>query len=46
MTKAAIFDVDGTLLDSVDLHALTWREALVKFGHDVSFEQARSLASA
>lgn len=42
MTKAAIFDVDGTLLDSVDLHALAWQEALVKFGHDVRFEQVRS----
>jgi phosphoglycolate phosphatase-like HAD superfamily hydrolase len=42
MPKAAIFDVDGTLLDSVDLHALAWHEAMVRFGHDVSFEQARS----
>jgi HAD superfamily hydrolase (TIGR01509 family) len=42
MPKAAIFDVDGTLVDSVDLHASAWQEALVKFGHDVSFEQARS----
>ena len=42
MPKAAIFDMDGTLLDSVDLHALAWQEALLKFGHDVSFEQARS----
>lgn len=42
MPKAAIFDVDGTLLDSVDLHALAWHEAMVKFGHDVGFEQARS----
>lgn len=42
MPKAAIFDVDGTLLDSVDLHALAWQEAMVRFGHDVSFEQARS----
>jgi len=42
MTKAAIFDVDGTLLDSVDLHALAWHEAMVRFGHGVSFEQARS----
>src|ERR1700710_3344253 len=41
MPKATIFDVDGTLLDSVDLHALAWHEAMVKFGHDVSFEQAR-----
>ena len=42
LPKAAIFDMDGTLLDSVDLHALAWQEALLKFGHDVSFEQARS----
>src|SRR6201986_5329533 len=42
MPKAAIFDLDGTLLDSVDLHALAWHEALLNFGHDVSFEQARS----
>jgi phosphoglycolate phosphatase-like HAD superfamily hydrolase len=42
LPKAAIFDLDGTLLDSVDLHAIAWHEAMVKFGHDVSFEQARS----
>jgi HAD superfamily hydrolase (TIGR01549 family) len=39
--KAAIFDLDGTLLDSVDLHAIAWQEALLKFGHDVSFDQVR-----
>ena len=42
MKKAAIFDLDGTLLDSVDLHALAWHEAMLRFGHDVSFEQVRS----
>jgi HAD superfamily hydrolase (TIGR01549 family) len=42
LPKAAIFDLDGTLLDSVDLHALAWHEAMKRFGHDVSFEQARS----
>jgi phosphoglycolate phosphatase-like HAD superfamily hydrolase len=41
LPKAAIFDVDGTLLDSVGLHALAWHEAMVKFGHDVGFEEAR-----
>jgi phosphoglycolate phosphatase-like HAD superfamily hydrolase len=41
MPKATIFDVDGTLVDSVDLHALAWHEAMVRFVHDVSFEQAR-----
>ena len=42
MPRAAIFDLDGTLLDSVDLHAIAWHEAMLKFGHDVCFEQARS----
>jgi HAD superfamily hydrolase (TIGR01509 family) len=42
MPLAAIFDIDGTLIDSVDLHALAWHEAFAHFGHDVSFEQARS----
>jgi phosphoglycolate phosphatase-like HAD superfamily hydrolase len=42
MPRAALFDIDGTLIDSVDLHASAWHEAFLKFGHDVSFEQARS----
>ncbi|MET4260023.1 beta-phosphoglucomutase-like phosphatase (HAD superfamily) [Bradyrhizobium sp. S3.12.5] len=42
MPEAVIFDLDGTLLDSVDLHALAWQEAMVEFGHEVTFEQARS----
>jgi HAD superfamily hydrolase (TIGR01509 family) len=41
LPKAAIFDLDGTLLDSVDLHALAWQEALLRFGHDVSFDHVR-----
>jgi phosphoglycolate phosphatase-like HAD superfamily hydrolase len=41
LAKAAIFDLDGTLLDSVDLHAIAWHEAMMKFRHDVSFEQVR-----
>jgi len=42
MPLAAIFDIDGTLIDSVDLHALAWHEAFAHFGHEVSVEQARS----
>ncbi|WP_345816172.1 HAD family hydrolase [Paraburkholderia sp. PREW-6R] len=42
MIQAAIFDIDGTLVDSVDLHARAWQEAFAQFGHDVTFEQARS----
>ncbi len=32
MIHAVIFDVDGTLVDSVDLHARAWREAFAHFG--------------
>ena len=42
MPKAAIFDMDGTLVDSVDLHAAAWQEAFERFGHAVSFEDCRS----
>jgi len=36
--KAVIFDVDGTLLDSVDLHAKSWVESFDRFGVDAKFE--------
>lgn len=36
-----MFEVDGALVDSVDLHALAWHEAQIRFGHDVSFEPTR-----
>lgn len=42
MAKAILFDVDGTLIDSNDLHAVAWREAFLKFGADVPFETVRS----
>jgi HAD superfamily hydrolase (TIGR01509 family) len=42
MPRAAIFDVDGTLVDSVDLHATAWQEAFEHFGHQVTFERCRS----
>jgi HAD superfamily hydrolase (TIGR01509 family) len=41
MIKAVIFDIDGTLVDSVDLHAEAWQEAFKKFGCDVPFERVR-----
>jgi HAD superfamily hydrolase (TIGR01509 family) len=41
MTRAAIFDIDGTLIDTVDLHAMAWQDALRHFGHDVPFETVR-----
>ena len=39
--KAVIFDIDGTLVDSVDLHAECWCEALAHFGVDVPFARVR-----
>jgi HAD superfamily hydrolase (TIGR01509 family) len=41
MIKAVIFDVDGTLIDTVDLHAACWVEALGHFGVEVPFEDMR-----
>src|SRR5215210_5312058 len=41
MVEAVIFDIDGTLVDSVDLHARAWQEAFRKFGRDVAFEEVR-----
>ena len=41
MIEAVIFDIDGTLVDSVDLHASAWVEAFQQFGHQVLFEDAR-----
>ncbi len=40
--SAAIFDIDGTLTDSVDVHALAWQQALRHFGHEVAYERVRS----
>src|SRR3954468_13170412 len=42
MIKAILFDIDGTLIDSVDQHARAWQEALADFGYEVSFEAVRS----
>lgn len=38
-----IFDLDGTLVDSNDAHALTWTEALAEFGFTVPFARVRPL---
>jgi phosphoglycolate phosphatase-like HAD superfamily hydrolase len=43
MRKSAIFDIDGTLIDSVGFHAEAWVRAFHHFGHpEVQFEQVRS----
>jgi HAD superfamily hydrolase (TIGR01549 family) len=41
MITAVIFDIDGTLVDSVDLHAEAWRVAFKNFGKSVSLENVR-----
>jgi len=41
MVEAIIFDIDGTLLDSVDLHARAWQEAFRHFGREIAFEDVR-----
>src|ERR671932_350565 len=41
MLKAVIFDIDGTLVDSVDLHARAWQEAFRHFGRDVPYAAVR-----
>jgi HAD superfamily hydrolase (TIGR01509 family) len=39
--RAVLFDVDGTLVDTNDLHAVAWREAFAKFGHDLPLGDIR-----
>jgi HAD superfamily hydrolase (TIGR01509 family) len=41
-TRAAIFDVDGTLIDSNDLHIEAWREAFRQFGKDFTYEEVHA----
>jgi HAD superfamily hydrolase (TIGR01549 family) len=37
----AIFDVDGTLVDSVKAHAAAWQDVLREFGHPIPFDDIR-----
>ncbi len=41
MIKAVIFDIDGTLVDSVDLHAQAWKETFKEYGKDIPYQQVR-----
>ncbi len=41
--RAALLDVDGTLVNSNDAHARAWVDAFAEFGHDVGFDQVRPL---
>ena len=42
MVEAVIFDIDGTLIDSVDLHAEAWVETFKQFGRSVEFKSVRA----
>jgi HAD superfamily hydrolase (TIGR01549 family) len=41
MVKAVIFDIDGTLVDTVDMHAKAWQRAFSEFGKDIDFHAVR-----
>ena len=41
MIRAVIFDIDGTLVDSVDLHAQAWKETFKHFGKDIPYQMVR-----
>jgi HAD superfamily hydrolase (TIGR01509 family) len=42
MIRAVIFDVDGTLVESVDLHAQAWQETFRHFGKEIPFQEVRA----
>ncbi len=41
MIKAIIFDLDGTLVDSVDYHAQAWVKAFQEYGYDFAYDKLR-----
>lgn len=40
-TKAVIFDIDDTLIDSVDMHARAWQEIFLRYGVKTDFRVVR-----
>jgi HAD superfamily hydrolase (TIGR01549 family) len=41
MIRATIFDLDGTLVDSNELHVLAWQETFRHFGKEIPLERLR-----
>jgi HAD superfamily hydrolase (TIGR01549 family) len=42
MLQAVIFDVDGTLIDTVDFHAAAWQRAFEHYSKKIDYEKVRS----
>ncbi|MBA3316048.1 MAG: HAD family hydrolase [Planctomycetaceae bacterium] len=41
MPRYILFDIDGTLVDSVDLHAEAWQVIFRKYGKEIPFQKVR-----
>lgn len=41
MIQGVLFDIDGTIIDSIDLHIESWKRAFQQFGKEVSYEPIR-----
>lgn len=41
--KAWIFDIDGTLVDSNDIHTTAWQEAFLEFGKKIEYGSIREM---
>lgn len=41
MIEAVVVDVDGTLVDTVDMHAEAWQRAFKEFGKELEFQTVR-----
>ncbi len=42
MIEAVIFDIDGTLVDTVDFHVQSWQRTFTHFGHQIPDSQIRA----
>jgi HAD superfamily hydrolase (TIGR01509 family) len=42
MIRAILFDIDGTLIDTVDFHAEAWQKAFREIGKEIPFQEIRS----
>ena len=39
LTRGVLWDLDGTLVDSAELHWLSWRDTMAAEGHPITYEQ-------